>query len=122
MIHVSFVIPTYNRAAVLVECLQALDRQRESGIPFDVIVVDDGSSDGTAAALASLQPTLGVAVQGLRQENQGPAVARNRGVAQARGELIVFLGDDIIVEPGYLAHLCAAYEACPGALRGVLGH
>src|SRR5690242_1107122 len=102
---VSFVIPTYNRAAVLVDCLLALDRQRAAGISFDIIVVDDGSRDATVDAVERLRPRLSSPVQVLRQENQGPAAARNRGVAAARADLIVFLGDDIIVEPDYLAHL-----------------
>jgi GT2 family glycosyltransferase len=119
---VSFVIPTYNRAAVLVDCLLALDRQRRAGISFDIIVVDDGSRDATVDAVERLRPRLSSPVQVLRQENQGPAAARNRGVAAACGDLIVFLGDDIIVEPDYLAHLYAAYQAHPGELRGILGH
>jgi glycosyltransferase involved in cell wall biosynthesis len=121
MVMVSFVIPTYNRAATLAECLAALDRERVCGIPFEVIVVDDGSSDGTIDEVRCMQERFSVPLRLLYQENRGPAIARNRGVAVAHGELIVFLGDDIIVEPGYLGHLYAAYQSYQAERRGILG-
>ncbi|HYO48668.1 MAG TPA: glycosyltransferase [Chloroflexia bacterium] len=118
----SFVIPTYNRANILVECLAALERERECGIPFEVIVVDDGSTDDTVERVQSANQDMSVRVLLLRQENKGPAAARNRGVAAARGELIVFLGDDIISEPGYLPNMYAAYKAHTGKQHGILGY
>ena len=122
MITVSFVIPTFNRKAILVECLEALERERTAGVPFEVIVIDDGSTDSTLDEIRDVQSRLSVSLQVVHQQNRGPAAARNLGIKAASGELIVFLGDDIIVEPGYLTNLIQAYQAHPGEIRGVLGH
>src|SRR5438093_1193177 len=79
---VSVVVPTRDRLGSLAAALDALRRQREAG-PFELIVVDDGSADGTGAFLA------GLAAQGalvhLRGERRGPAAARNAGLARCRG-------------------------------------
>lgn len=105
---VSVVIPTYNRWAVLELTLEALCRQTFGG--FEVVVVDDGSSDGTAERLRAWAkerlPPFELKV--LQQTNAGPAAARNRGVAAATGDLVVFLGDDTIPDPDFLeAHIRA---------------
>ena len=98
------VIPTYNRLAALKEVLAALESQE--GPRFEVLVVNDGSTDDTAAWLDERVAGRHDAVPGLRvlhQQNQGPAVARNRGVAAARGRWVAFLGDDTVPAPGWLA-------------------
>src|SRR5690606_17235038 len=78
MAQVSVVIPTFERMDVLPEVLTALERQ-EAAPPFEVVVVDDGSRDGTPAFLGAYRGPLALRV--LRQENRGPATARNAGVA-----------------------------------------
>jgi len=107
----SVVIPTYNRMDVLPEVLAALEAQREAP-PFEIVVVDDGSTDGTAAFLAAYRSPLPLTV--LRQDNRGPAAARNRGVASAGGERVAFLGDDTVPSPGWLAAHHRAYRARDG--------
>lgn len=87
---------------VLPEVLTALDVQNGAP-PFEVVVVDDGSSDGTAAFLTSWADAEGVPRRMFRQANQGPAAARNRGVREAAGARIAFLGDDTVPSPGWLA-------------------
>jgi len=96
----SVVVPTYNRIDVLPEVLAALDRQ-VAAPPFEIVVVDDGSTDGTAERLAALALARPLSV--LRQTNRGPAAARNRGVEAARGARIAFLGDDTVPAPDWLA-------------------
>jgi len=103
---VSVVIPTYNRRERLARVLQALAAQRVKD-PFEVVVVSDGSTDGTDDYLEGPTP---LPVRAERQPNSGPAVARNRGVQVASGELIVFLDDDVVPDPGLIAAHVAAHE------------
>lgn len=118
----SFVIPTHNRASILVQCLHALDMQLDSSVEYEVVVVDDGSTDDTQAVVHELIPRLSVSVHLLRQEKAGPAAARNRGVEAASGRLIAFLGDDIIVDRSYVRSLYHGYMQHGDELHGVLGH
>jgi glycosyltransferase involved in cell wall biosynthesis len=105
---VSVVIPTYNRLDVLPEVLAALEAQAEAP-PFEVVVVDDGSTDGTAAWLAGRR--FQVPARVLAQGNRGPAAARNAGVAAAAGRWVAFLGDDTVPASGWLAAHRAAHRA-----------
>jgi glycosyltransferase involved in cell wall biosynthesis len=96
----SVVIPTYRRPETLFPVLDALARQ--SGPPeFEVVVVDDGSGDDTPLRLSAYRPPY--PFRYFSQENAGPASARNRGVREARGRIILFLGDDTVPEPTLLA-------------------
>jgi glycosyltransferase involved in cell wall biosynthesis len=117
----SVVIPTYNRKRVLRQCLQALANQTVTPESFEVLVVDDGSMDGTLEALATWERTLPYALRPLSQPNQGPAAARNRGLTQARGTWTLFLGDDILATPHLVEHHLASHAADPGAELAVLG-
>lgn len=101
---VSVIIPSYNGAHVLRRCLEALSRQ-EAARPFEVIVVDDGSTDGTRAVCAASP-----GVRYLWQPNRGPAAARNHGVREARGEMVLFTDADCEPEPDWLAQMLAPFE------------
>jgi GT2 family glycosyltransferase len=98
---VSVVIPTYNRRRQLEQTLAGLARQTYSRDLFETIVVSDGSTDDTEEYLAS--GDLPLRVVAVTQPNAGPAAARNHGVGIARGQLIVFIDDDIVPAPGCLA-------------------
>ncbi|MCK5375741.1 MAG: glycosyltransferase family 2 protein [Acidobacteria bacterium] len=101
----SIVIPTYNRLQDLQQVISAVESQeRPPGVEIEIVVVDDGSTDGTPEWLRTVagRPDF----TALEQANSGPARARNRGVEGARGEIILFLGDDTEPQPGWLlAHL-----------------
>ena len=101
----SVVIPTFNRIGALQTVVAAAqDQARPYGTEVEIVVVDDGSSDGTSDWLAAYGGEPGFRF--VRQPNSGPARARNRGVEEATGELILFLGDDTEPQPGWLdAHL-----------------
>ena len=116
----SVVIPTFNRMDVLPEVLAALEAQ-EGAPDFEVVVVDDGSTDGTAEWLE--QGSWRVPVQAVSQENAGPAAARNRGVTLASGGRVAFLGDDTVPSRGWLAAHQRAADARPDRGRlAVLGY
>ncbi len=87
------IIPAYNRAALLRACLESVFRQSHKD--FDVIVVDDGSTDETPAVLAEYADR----VRAIRQENQGQATARNIGIAAARGQYLAFMDCDDVWFP-----------------------
>jgi glycosyltransferase involved in cell wall biosynthesis len=98
---ISVVIPTYNREKTLKECLKALFRQDLPQHDFEIIVVDDGSTDGTKEIVrkaAEINPN----VHYLQQKNSGQGIARNHGIAKAQGKVIVMIGDDIIASPNLL--------------------
>jgi GT2 family glycosyltransferase len=101
----SVVIPSYNRLADLRRVVAAVRTQFvPEGGQLELIVVDDGSSDGTRRWLD--EETAGGGLTAVRQDNAGPASARNRGAAMAGGSVLLFLGDDTVPEPGWLlAHL-----------------
>jgi glycosyltransferase involved in cell wall biosynthesis len=101
----SIVIPTFNRLDQLQTVVAAVQRQDlPPEIDLELVVVDDGSSDGTADWLKTQAGNPGF--KAIHQRNSGPARARNRGVEAASGDLILFLGDDTEPQPGWLgAHL-----------------
>jgi glycosyltransferase involved in cell wall biosynthesis len=101
---ISVIIPTHNGGWVVrrsVECLAAQDAPPEQ---YEVVVVDDGSTDGSTDGLEALGGSAAVRV--LRQQKRGRAAARNRGAAAARGQVLLFMDADIWATPGLVsAHL-----------------
>lgn len=106
---VTAIVPTFNRAHYLGECLQSLLDQTLP--PRQVLVVDDGSTGDTAAVVAG----FGIRVEYLRQDNAGKASALNAGMAQARGAAIWIFDDDDVAHPRALERLHAALSAHPDA-------
>jgi cellulose synthase/poly-beta-1,6-N-acetylglucosamine synthase-like glycosyltransferase len=98
---ISVVVPAYNAAATIAECVRALNEQTVPRTSYEVIVVDDGSTDATAAIAAR----CGAAV--LTQPNAGPAAARNAGVAAARGSVVLFTDADCAPAPDWMAEMLA---------------
>jgi glycosyltransferase involved in cell wall biosynthesis len=101
----SVIIPTYNRRLILEKCIEALERQRipkDRGIVgYEIIVVDDGSTDGTVEWLRENEGRW-KHLRWFEQRHQGPAAARNLGVEKARGETIVFIDSDLVVRENFL--------------------
>lgn len=107
MVQLSVVIPTYNAGALLARAIASVAADGRADV--EIVVVDDGSTDGGASAVAHLP---GVRV--LRQENRGPGAARNRGVAEARGQLVAFLDADDVWLPGRLGMILAPDRVAGG--------
>ncbi|OAN45262.1 glycosyl transferase [Chloroflexus islandicus] len=114
---ISVVTPTYNRLARLQRVLAALAVQTYAPDRFEVVIVSDGSTDGTAAYCQ--QAHMPFRLNFIQQANAGPAAARNRGVAAARGELVLFLDDDVVPAPNLIAEHLRLHEE--RANRVVLG-
>lgn len=110
---ISVVIPTYNREPILKKCLLALENQRltdDKVEGYEIIVVDDGSTDGTLEWLYGEKESLRH-VRVFEQDHGGPAIARNTGVEKALGDTIVFIDSDLVVTERFLqAHADALTE------------
>jgi GT2 family glycosyltransferase len=112
---VSVIVPTRSRPEALGHCLEALSRL-PGGPAYEVIVVDDGSPPSAAARVK--EQAVAAGARFVRQEHAGPASARNRGAAEARGELLAFLDDDCRPDPGWLAAIAGAVHADGAVLVG----
>jgi glycosyltransferase involved in cell wall biosynthesis len=101
----SVVIPTYNRKPILEKCLRAIEHQqlRDGSVVegYEVVLVDDGSTDGTLEWLESHKSEF-PHVRSHSQDHKGPAAARNLGVEQAKGDTIIFIDSDLVVTEQFL--------------------
>lgn len=111
------VVPTFQRRDVVLSSLQALGRQ-ETNEPFDVVVVVDGSTDGTGDAVRATEWPFELGL--IEQDNRGLAVARNRGARAARGEILLFIDDDMEAHPGLVAAHLDAHDQGAEAVVGAM--
>src|SRR6202035_16017 len=103
---ISAIIPTYNRAALLVRALASVAAQDYR--PIEAIVIDDGSTDGTAEIIPTQQRLLsehGIALTFHRQENAAPGQARNTGISLSQGSFLSFLDSDDLWKPDFTSTL-----------------
>ncbi|MDX2034604.1 MAG: glycosyltransferase [Blastocatellia bacterium] len=115
---VSVVIPVYNGAKTIARTIERLFEQTLR--PCEIVIVDDGSTDGTADALAR----FGERIRVVRKANGGPASARNAGVRAAEGAFIAFTDSDCLPDQDWLRHLLAGFDreelaGVGGIVRGV---
>ena len=107
----SIIIPSYNRLRRLAKCLQALSWLDYPSDRFEVIVVDDGGEKSLEDVVASFDGRLGLTL--ISQPNSGPAAARTKGAAHARGEFLAFTDDDCAPADSWLQTLAARFEKTP---------
>jgi len=114
---ISVVVCTYNRAGTLRQMLEAFFAQRDlAAVNHELIVVDNNSSDNTPVVVDEFRrfPSLRYVVE----ERLGLSCARNRGVAEANGEIVAFLDDDAIVDKGWLVKLQECFDATTADVVG----
>ena len=117
MSYISVVIPTYNRLPVLRKLVRSLEKQSLSSNRFEVIVVDDGSNDGTYRWLSEYSGRLNInCIRHL--QNKGTAATRNDGLRKAKGDIIVFLDDDVRVDAKLLTIYLDAHKREDGVYIG----
>ena len=104
---ISIVIPVYNGEAFVADAIDSVLAQK--GTVFELIVVDDGSTDATPAILAR----YGSAIMVHRQSNRGEGAARNTAIPHLRGEFALFLDADDLLPPGYLGRFATAARQAP---------
>jgi glycosyltransferase involved in cell wall biosynthesis len=118
----SAVIATHNRREILRKALVAYLNQIPSTPPLEVLVVDDGSSDGTAEMVAGLKDLGRMSIRYFRQEKRGAAAARNIGLREAVGEIILFTDDDILPADNLVAEHSLWHQKYPEPSVAVLGY
>lgn len=113
---ISFIIPLYNCLPLTEAMLASLQATLPPGLAHEIIFVDDGSTDGTRAWLATLPAPVRVV---LNPRNLGYAGANNRGAEVATGDLLILLNNDLILTPRWLEPMLAAHRRCGGLVGNV---
>jgi glycosyltransferase involved in cell wall biosynthesis len=111
---ISVIVAAFDDCENLLRCLESLRRQTQAPDQREVIVVDDGSTDGTSEAISERFPEVRL----LRQENAGPDAARNAGVSVARGEILAFIDSDCTAPPEWLDALQRSLDTGGSSIVG----
>ena len=117
----SVIIPTFNRSTTLQKALSAYLQQTAIDGIAEILVVDDGSADSTCAVVEQLSMESTVPIRYFRQDNRGPAAARNVGIREAASDLVLFTDDDIIPSPSLVAEHLDWHHTFPESPIAVLG-
>lgn len=118
----SIVIPTHNRKETLIKALHSYTRQTASDRIQEALVIDDGSTDGTAEAILQGGFAKQLPLRHIWQECQGQAAARNRGIQESRGEIILFTDDDIIPSSTLVSEHLSWHERYKAVSDAVVGY
>jgi GT2 family glycosyltransferase len=119
MTTLSIVIPSYNRRESLARLVSTLLEQDRADHKVEIVVVLDGSTDGSAETLAEVVVPPGMTLLIRQQPNRGPSAARNAGIADASGEIVLFLDDDMVPLPRFVKSHLEAYRDVQ--IDGVIG-
>ena len=118
----SVVIPTYNRCETLQKAIAGYLNQVDFRLISEILVVDDGSNDSTETSVRQLSLQSPIPIRYFRQENRGPAAARNVGIHEAKGKIILFTDDDIIPSPNLISEHLNWHVKFPQLSTAVLGY
>jgi glycosyltransferase involved in cell wall biosynthesis len=112
----SVIICTYNREKYIYNALRSLAENAFPPARYELLVVDNNSTDDTASECSRFRAAFpAVDYRYVVETQQGLSHARNRGIAEATGDVLVFMDDDAVAEPGYLARMAAFFAQTPGA-------
>ena len=115
----SIIVPSFNRSDEIVDLIQSFDQQHFQKDKFEVLLVDDGSTDNTAEIVEKLIKSAPFRIRFFRRDHEGPGPARNYGMSQAEGEYFLFIDSDCIADPDWLTRLAEAIEKeMPDAFGG----
>ena len=117
---ISVIIPTYNRADLLVRSLESLALQSIHTDQFEVVVIDDGSTDSTREVCKKFNKKLSINYQ--RQENSGISAAKNMGIFVSKGKLLLFFDDDDVADKNLLKEHISTHTSNPEETVAVLGY
>ena len=110
---ISIIIPVYNQASHLANCLAALEKQTHKD--YELIIVNDGSTDNLQPVILKYRAIFGDKLIFIKQPNAGAAAARNKGAGPAKGEYLIFCDADIVMRPEMLELMLKALKADPQA-------
>lgn len=108
---ISVITPVYNRAREVPHLIISMGKQTMSPEAFEMIIVDDGSSDETVQVVENLRSTVSFSLHILSQENAGPGAARNRGMEAASGEMFAFIDSDCEADPKWLETISNSFQS-----------
>ncbi len=106
----SIIVPCYNRSDEIVDLVQSFNRQTFPKERFEVLLVDDGSTDDTTAVVSELIKSSPFRIRFFQRDHEGPGPARNFGMSQAKGDYFLFIDSDCIADPNWLSELALAIE------------
>ncbi|MFH2025657.1 MAG: glycosyltransferase, partial [bacterium] len=106
----SIIVPIYNRSDEIVDLIRSFNAQTFSRVRFEVLLVDDGSTDNTAVVVDELIRSSSFQIRFYRRDHEGPGPARNYGMSQAEGEYFLFIDSDCIADPEWLTRLAEAID------------
>lgn len=112
---VSIIIPTYNRERFLSVCLDCLIAQDYPADKYEIVVVDDASTDGTEEMVRAKKATCRIRYE-RQAKTMGNGAAKNRGVYSAEGEVIIFIDSDAYAPPWYVREYMKTHEAHPNSI------
>ena len=111
--HISVIVPSFNRKLEIQELLNSLAHQQLPRDQFEIVIVDDGSTDDTEVWVAEFIKSTDMPVRFIRQDHQGPGAARNLGMQEAQGDIFVFIDSDCTAPPNWLTVIKKAFENDP---------
>lgn len=122
MTELSVIIPTYNRNDILKMSLKALNEQTCSKNSYEVVTIDDDSTENNYEDLNNFVKSLNIQINLFRQSHQGPAAARNRGIKEAKGKIVLIINNDTIATPTLIDKHLNFHRLHPQEEFGLLGY